>query len=925
MYTNKESILKANERSEGSELITYMNKLFDRKHWVFKSAVGELSLHSKFKQKNKGSTLFPDIILFKDESISYPLIGWELKMPDVSINDEELYENAKEKADMLRTNAFVLWNFQYCRVFYRNSNGKWSKTFSREYDCFSNILIDRKSVTENKSLWKKQADKILEDLNQDFKDKKYSTENNIEFDIKAFVNSISERLTPITARFLLSLKKPTLWSKMSVFANEEHAELANISVANGSEIEAISSVYAKNIVLRWINRILFCSLISKDYNEISDILIDFIETSDIKSFSTKLNKVTEKTDFYSILHVTEEEKLVPKEVIDRLAEFCNYLVKTDFKQGNEKFTSSVLEAIVSETKRQLMGLYTTPPNLAKLLVKLSMSKITGYIADFTVGSGTIIKEIITELRGFYPIKEIHEKVWASDKYQFPLQIADLNMASNDSLNLKNIIFQHNALDLKVGEKIKIVNPATGMSEELSVPKMTNIISNLPFISSNKRSEDDKKIIKAKDGNGKLDLYQQIILHYKFLLLDSKDARIGVITSNSWFKNRKKISFFKMLMDNFDVKTIVYSNVAKWFDNAEVVATILILSPKSKRQSKKQAKIKLIGLNTDIRKISINSVNNLADEIIAEKQNENYCKYEYTGNEVISFLNTGLCMEALFDDLTWFKKVLDKKILIPLADICDIKRGTRTGADNLFITKKMETSDMDSYPYIKSIKDVSSYTVKQSKQYFFYTELTKKELLNKGHKKTLNYINNIQGTDDARKMKKKHGKMWYVPEDKPKYADFITSINPDKRLFWATFEKPTALNQRLVGASLKKDFKNKKQLIHAILNSIIPLFILSGSGFARAEGVTDLTKDGVEKLFILNPYLLKNGSEKEILDKWKSIEHNKIEDLKTQLNDSKWIDFNKTILAAYGLNKSIYYEASKSINLLISRRNRISKS
>lgn len=63
-----------------------------------------------------GKTLFPDIIIFNDEKRLSPVMGWELKMPDVPIDDEEFYNNAKDKADRMGASAFVLWNFQYCRV-----------------------------------------------------------------------------------------------------------------------------------------------------------------------------------------------------------------------------------------------------------------------------------------------------------------------------------------------------------------------------------------------------------------------------------------------------------------------------------------------------------------------------------------------------------------------------------------------------------------------------------------------------------------------------------------------------------------------------------------------------------------------------------------------------------------------------------------
>ncbi len=36
----------------------------------------------------------------------------------------------------------------------------------------------------------------------------------------------------------------------------------------------------------------------------------------------------------------------------------------------------------------------------------------------------------------------------------------------------------------------------------------------------------------------------------------------------------------------------------------------------------------------------------------------------------------------------------------------------------------------------------------------------------------------------------------MAEDKPKYGDFITSLNPDKRFFWSAFDEPVPLIKEL---------------------------------------------------------------------------------------------------------------------------------
>src|SRR5699024_2554206 len=148
--------------------------------------------------------------------------------------------------------------------------------------------------------------------------------------------------------------------------------------------------------------------------------------------------------------------------------------------------------------------------------------------DFTVGSGTIAKAIMDNLkRNGIKVSDIHEQVWASDKYNFPLQVANFNMTTFDSLNLANIVFKSDVLSLKVGQEIDIVNPMNGTLDKKKLPKMGGIMSNLPFISSNNRKkDDDTELVKStlnKYGlNLRSDLYQAIILHYKSLLSESSD-------------------------------------------------------------------------------------------------------------------------------------------------------------------------------------------------------------------------------------------------------------------------------------------------------------------------------------------------------------------------------------------------------------------
>ena len=87
------------------------------------------------------------------------LMGWELKMPDTPIEDQEFYENAKKKANLLGTNSFLLWN------------GKSAKLYGRKNDAFHELkswnesrLVDRKTMGLHPDYWIELLKLIINDL-----------------------------------------------------------------------------------------------------------------------------------------------------------------------------------------------------------------------------------------------------------------------------------------------------------------------------------------------------------------------------------------------------------------------------------------------------------------------------------------------------------------------------------------------------------------------------------------------------------------------------------------------------------------------------------------------------------------------------------------------------------------------------------------
>ena len=100
-----------NERSWAIDVITEISLFIQNKSWHFKGAGGENTI------KNNKKSLFPDILLFKDQQKNIIIQGWELKMPDTQINNPELISNAIKKAKILNRESFLLWNVKNAMLY----------------------------------------------------------------------------------------------------------------------------------------------------------------------------------------------------------------------------------------------------------------------------------------------------------------------------------------------------------------------------------------------------------------------------------------------------------------------------------------------------------------------------------------------------------------------------------------------------------------------------------------------------------------------------------------------------------------------------------------------------------------------------------------------------------------------------------------
>ena len=165
--------------------------------------------------------------------------------------------------------------------------------------------------------------------------------------------------------------------------------------------------------------------------------------------------------------------------------------------------------------------------------------------------------------------------------------------------------------------------------------------------------------------------------------------------------------------------------------------------------------------------------------------------------------------------------------------------------------------------------------------------------------------------------KRTGMEWYELQDN-EIAEIFTAMNPNQRLFFARFETPSFVNQRLVGLTHRADYLDV-ELNHALLNSMLTMFYIEASGFGRGLGVLDISKEGIANCYMLDPKLVSRDDRAKIIAAFEKLKGRQIMRVSEELEDSIRLDFEHTVLRSFGIDD--YFEKIKS-SLLSMQHTRI---
>ncbi len=543
--------------------------------------------------------------------------------------------------------------------------------------------------------------------------------------------------------------------------------------------------------------------------------------------------------------------------------------------------------------------------------------------DPCCGTGSIPKAILNNKRdNLGNIENAVNSTWAEDKFSLPLQLATISMTNVEAINLPNKIFQKNVFELREGDEINITNPINGEAMTFQIPKFDTVVSNLPFIPFEKISDSDWRYINTIRENvlqhtnialsNRSDYYSYIL--FSLYEIIENNGRLGIITSNSWLGTTAGKELFKALGFYYKIDQIHISDAERWFNNAQVVTIITIFSKKDHIEHPTDGeqtafcvwhnKLSEIYADTSIRDTIVNS------SLLNREINDSIMSYkQYSKSEIAALADMNVSLSALFHNIRWLLDIREK--LCPISTVFTVVRGERRGWDTMFYPENGHgIEEVYIKKVLKNARNIDTLKAEADND-AFCCALSLDELRMQNHQGALSWIarfqNGVNGVGrPLPEVLARRNMQWYEMAS-TNTADIVTTMNPDRRLFFAKFDEPTFINQRLIGLKKKSGY-TEVSLYHALLNSILGMFYIEAVGFGRGLGALDISSTTIRNAFMLNPELLSNENKNAILEAFEPLLDRQVEHTSVELTLEDRRNFDITVLRAYGIEE--HYESIK---------------
>lgn len=844
-----------NERSWAIDLIGHLKQIAHNENRAVRDVSGEQTV------TDLGGSLFPDVLLFGDRDTARILQGWELKLPDTDIADQEFFDNAELKARMLGLDSFVLWNVRYARLFALNPDED-EYVLHTEWTDLGDITT-RAAVRTARLRWEALGDEILRTVNALFADGSLEGRPFIEAYRSGGPSSlVLTNAEPVAEALRFWARghrdfrsEVTLWWDRHQNEYDGDDPFAALARAN---------------LLNWTGKFLFAHVLRERDDRAGDVTLITTEYSPAVALEI-FRRISEQCNFWTVFCGNLGLDIMPSQAWDELCQFNRLLSDLRLGSVDQAQLSTILEAAASVGDRKLRGQYTTPAPLAKLLVRLGINDLADRVLDPCCGSGTIIRAALdTKLAGGISGQEAASQICASDLDRQAVQLATFSLSTPTLARQPLRVFALDAFKLHPDLDVEFRDPNDGtlIREELST--FACIASNLPFVAQKGReaygdATASINVLLEKDGTG-LSGRSDVSAYLPFAFYDLLDpqGRLVIIIPNAWLGTAWGEAFYDRLVSFYHLKAVVTSGSGRWFSNSDVVTNILVLEKRAGGdESRSDTKFVILKQPVDLLADDANVESVAAQIELGRAQDDVMSIRSVSHDQLLKARPFGLAGSAQFVDVDW---LLDAP-LVPVRDLFTIRRGERRGWDKLFYPAKGHGIEPEYIkPVLLSSTRVSSFDAAPDSD-AFCCGVSVDELRRRGHTGALNWIRRFETVRNGTgrllpEALAKANHQWYEMRD-DRVAELVIPLAYGKRLYVGRVNPAAFVNQRLMGLNAHAGVN--VDLAHALLNSTIGLLMIEAIGFGRGLGALDLNKDRIEaNLHMLDPDTLNRDQRSAII-------------------------------------------------------------
>ena len=482
------------------------------------------------------------------------------------------------------------------------------------------------------------------------------------------------------------------------------------------------------------------------------------------------------------------------------------------------------------------------------------------------------------------------------------------------------IFKADVINLEEGKVIEFRDPNNGQIVQKELPEIDYVVSNLPFIKSKEMKILNPEIVAINDWiheqtdtaltlSGKSDIFAYIPFYLYQIL--SEEGKIGLILSNAWMGTDYGEIFLNIFRKFYNINFVLISGKGKWFNNADVVTTLLIAS-KRNVDDEVDANHEISFCTLKERIENIDDVKALSEDVLLSNESEILTINNYSLQGITELEEFGIPWSGYFSNLNWLGSVKDK--LINTEEIFHITRGERRGWNAMFYPATGHNIEQEYIkPVLKHLRNTTGLECTPNAEAFCCSK-TIEELETLGHNGAITWIRSFENQRNGTnrplpEVLAKPNMFWYEMTTE-NMADFVANVNYDRSLFIAKFENRSFIDQRMIGFSVKDEFLQENKILYlALLNSTISMFLIESFGFGRGLGALDLRATKFERDFkILNPNILTDEQKNEIITAFTPLLERDRLPLLEELEAEDRIAFETLLMEIYGISE--YHTAVK---------------